>query len=65
MKGMTTPSGQELDAVSLGGREGPSEPRSAWVSEETVPLQLAAERVEGEERAERLRLVTGRRSRKR
>ncbi len=65
MKGTTTPGGQELDAVSLRGREGPSEPRSAWVSEETVPLRVAAERVEAEEREERLHLVTGRHSRKR
>lgn len=39
------------------------EPRSAWASEETVPLRVATERVETEERADRLCIVTGRRSR--
>jgi hypothetical protein len=59
MKG-AAPRLQEPDAVPLRRRE-PSEPRSAWASEETVPLRVAAERVEAEEQAERLRLVTGRR----
>jgi hypothetical protein len=44
---------------SPGGRD--EEPQSAWVSEEAVPLRVAAERVEAEERADRLRLVNGRR----
>jgi hypothetical protein len=52
---------QEPDAVSLRKRQPSEEPRSVWASEETVPLRIAAERVEAEERAERLRLVTGRR----
>jgi hypothetical protein len=59
MKG-ATPRLQEPDAVPLRKREPREEPQSAWVSEETVPLRVAAERVEAEERAERLRLVTGR-----
>lgn len=63
MKGAATPGTQAADAVPLRGPAGPSEePRSAWASEETVPLRVAAERVEAEERAERLRLVTGQRS---
>ena len=37
-------------------------PRSAWVSEYAVPLRIWGERIEAEERAARLRLVTGRRS---
>lgn len=62
MKGAATPGTQAADAVPLRGAAGPSEaPRSAWASEETVPLRIVAERVEAEERAERLRLVTGRR----
>lgn len=62
MKGAATPGTQAADAVPLRGATEPSEePRSAWVSEETVPLRVVAERVETEERAERLRLVTGRR----
>ncbi len=52
---------QEPDAVPLRKRQPSEEPRSVWASEETVPLRIAAERVEAEERAERLRLVTGRR----
>jgi hypothetical protein len=60
MKGTATPGTQAVDAVPLRGAAGPSEERrSAWASEETVPLRVAAERVEAEERAERLRLVTG------
>lgn len=60
MKGATPPL-QEPDAVPLRKQERSEEPRSAWASEETVPLRVAADRVEAEERAERLRLVTGRR----
>jgi hypothetical protein len=64
MKVTATPGTQAADAVPLRGATGPSEePRSAWASAETVPLRVAAERVEAEERAERLRLVTGRRFR--
>jgi len=61
MRGAATPGTQVPDdAVPLRGVAGPSEePRSAWASGETVPLRVAAERVEAEERAERLRLVTG------
>jgi hypothetical protein len=62
MKETATAGRQAPDAVRLRGVAGPSEePQSAWASEETVPLRVAAERVEAEERAERLRLVTGRR----
>ncbi len=62
MKGTATAGRQAADAAPLRGAAGPSgEPQSAWASEETVPLRVAAERVEAEERAERLRLVTGRR----
>jgi hypothetical protein len=32
-----------------------------WASEDTVPVRVAAERVEAVEQTERLRLVTGRR----
>lgn len=41
----------------------PREPEasSAPVAEEPVPLRLGAERVESEERAARLRILTGRR----
>ena len=62
MKGAATPGTQAADAVPLRGAAGPrEEPRNAWASGETVPLRVAAERVEAEERAERLRLVTGQR----
>ncbi|HEX5983711.1 MAG TPA: hypothetical protein VFY69_05825 [Solirubrobacterales bacterium] len=37
------------------------EPSDAPVAEEPVPLRLGAERVESEERAARLRILTGRR----
>jgi hypothetical protein len=60
MKGSATPETQAPDAVRLRGAAGPGEgPRSAWASEETVPLRIAAERVEAEERADRLALVIG------
>jgi hypothetical protein len=65
MRGAATRGTQAADAVPLRGAAGPNEePRSAWASEETVPLRVAAERVEAEERAERLRLVTGYRFRR-
>jgi len=63
MKG-ATPRLQKSDAVPLQKREPSEEPQSAWASGETVPLRVAAERVEAEERAERLRLVTGYRFRR-
>jgi hypothetical protein len=39
--------------------------RGTWACEDTVPLHDAAGRVEAEERAERMRLVTGRHARPR
>jgi len=65
MKGTAAPRTQAADEVPLRGAAEPSEERrSAWASEETVPLRIATERVEAEERAERLRLVTGYRFRR-
>ena len=49
---------QSADEAPLGDR-----PRIAWSAEETVPLLAAAKHVESEERAKRLRLVTGQRRR--
>jgi hypothetical protein len=59
-----TSEAREAEAVPLrrsaarGGK-----PRSGWAAEETVPLRVSTERTEAEERAARLRLVAGRRSR--
>lgn len=54
------------EAVPLRGSAPPSpEAPTTEIDEEPVPLRLGAERVEAEERKERLRLLTGRRSRKR
>ena len=63
MKDVGAPGTQEPVAVPLRRSAGQDEEeqQSAWASEETVPLRVAAERVEAEERADRLRLVTGRR----
>lgn len=62
MSGAAAPQKQEPVVVPLRRPDGQdAEPQSAWASEETVPLRVAAERVEAEERADRLRLVTGRR----
>jgi hypothetical protein len=62
MRDAAAPEKQEPVAVPLHRPDGrDEEPHSAWASEETVPLRVAAERVEAEERADRLRLVTGRR----
>lgn len=53
---------QEPAAVPLRKSVGQDEEaQSAWAAEKTVPLRVVAERVEAEERAERLRLVTGQR----
>jgi hypothetical protein len=41
------------------------EPPTTVIEEKPVPLRLGAERVEAEEREARLRLLTGRRPRKR
>ena len=51
-------------AVPLRG-SAPSEEKqpSAPVAEEPVPVRLGAERIESEERAARLRILTGRRPR--
>jgi hypothetical protein len=60
MKGSASSETQAPDAAPLRGVAEPDEgPRSAWASEETVPLRIAAERVEVEERADRLALVIG------
>ncbi|MGA8745932.1 MAG: hypothetical protein WB507_08710 [Solirubrobacterales bacterium] len=62
MRDAAAPGRQEPVAVPLRGLNGlDEEPQSAWAPEETVPLRVAAEQVEAEERADRLRLVTGRR----
>lgn len=62
MSEAATPQAQEPEAVPLCKPGAPSvNPQSAWASAETVPLRVVAERVEAEERAERLRLVTGQR----
>jgi hypothetical protein len=61
MRDAGAPGTQEPVAVPLRRSAGQDEePQSAWASEETVPLRVAAERVEAEERADRLRLVTRR-----
>lgn len=50
------------EAVRLRRSAGQSEKTpDAWASKDTVPLRIAGDRVEAEERAERLRLVTGQR----
>lgn len=62
MRDATTPGKQGPVAVPLCGPDGRDEElQSAWASEEMVPLRVVAERVEAEEQADRLRLVTGRR----
>lgn len=62
MSKAATPRAQEPEAVPLYKSGAPSvKPQSAWRSAELVPLRVVAERVEAEERAERLRLVTGQR----
>lgn len=53
----------EPGAVPLRKPEAEKEPRSAW-GEEAVPLRVVAERIEAEERAARLCVVTGRRCRR-
>ncbi|MGN6258331.1 MAG: hypothetical protein ACTHN3_11370 [Solirubrobacterales bacterium] len=60
-----TPQFQAEDAVPLRGSgraKGALEEKAAS-AEEPVPLRPALDRIEAEERAERLRLVTGRRLR--
>lgn len=65
MSEAVAPGRQEPVAVPLHRPDGrDEEPQSAWASEETVPLRVAAERVEAEEREERLALITGRRRRR-
>ncbi len=59
--GRTGQAGAGGGPAAQAGRTRGEEPQSAWASEETVPLRVAGERVEAEERADRLRLVTGRR----
>jgi hypothetical protein len=65
MSGATSTRTQSEGAVPFRpAEEAPPEEkaRDAWASEDTVPLRDASGRVEAEERAERLRLVTGRRA---
>jgi hypothetical protein len=60
----TAPRTQDEKPVPLKGSAdpGPAEAGpNGWAAEEAVPVRIAAERAEAEERAERLRLVTGRR----
>jgi hypothetical protein len=59
MESERTPPFQAEDAVPLRG----ARPARAVAEEEAVPLRPALDRIEAEERAERLRLVTGRRRR--
>jgi hypothetical protein len=66
MSDVGAPGTRESVAVPLPRSAGhDEEPQSAWASEETVPLRVATERVEAEERADRLRLVTGQRRERR
>ena len=64
MREATTPRAREPETVPLRKPDAGEEPQSAWASEETVPLRVSSERVESEERAARLGVVTGRRSRR-
>ena len=65
MKDAAATGKQEPVAVPLRKPDGQDEEaQSAWASEETVPLRVSSERVEAEERAARLGVVTGRRSRR-
>lgn len=53
----------DQEAVPLKGSadSGSAGQPSGWAAEEAVPVRIATEREEAEERAERLRLVSGRR----
>jgi hypothetical protein len=61
MSDATTSRAPVREAVPLRNPSAGEESQSAWASEETVPLRVAAERIEAEERADRLALVTGHR----
>lgn len=61
MSEATTSRAREPETVPLRKPDAGEEPQSAWASGEAVPLRVAAERVEVEEREVRLTLVTGRR----
>lgn len=63
MSEATTSRAREPEAVPLRKPDADKEPRSAW-GEEAVPLRVVAERIEAEERAARLCVVTGRRCRR-
>jgi hypothetical protein len=65
MSEATTSRAREAEAVPLQKPDADVQTRSAWAAGEAVPLRVAAERVEAEERKERLALVTGRRARRR
>ena len=64
MREAGAPETQEPIAAPLRRSAGRSkEQQDAWASKETVPLRVATERAEADERAARLCIVTGRRSR--
>jgi hypothetical protein len=66
MSEATTCRAREPEAVPLRKPDADEQRHSAWAAGEAVPLRVAAERIEAEERKERLALVTGRpRSRRR
>lgn len=58
MKATSVAEPREEAAVPLRGSVG-EEPHGTW-TEDAVPLRVAGERIEAEERAARLRLVIGR-----
>lgn len=61
MRDAAAPGKQEPVAVPLRRPDRrDEEPQNAWASEDTVPLRVSSERVEAEERAARLRVVTRR-----
>lgn len=63
MSEATTSRAREAEAVPLRRADADVQTQSAW-GEETVPVRVAAERIEAEERAARLCVVTGRRCRR-
>lgn len=65
MSEATTSRAREPEQVPLRKPDAGDEPQSAWAAGEAVPLRVAAERVEAEEREERLALITGRRRERR
>ena len=61
MSDATTSRAPEPETVPLRKTMGGEKPPNAWAAGEAVPVRIAAERAEAEEREERLALVTGRR----